>query len=76
MVSETKVDDTFPTSQIIISDFAAPCRFDQTYIGEGILVYIRKDIPSKLLKTPYILDHTEWLTIEINLRKTKCKDSR
>lgn len=37
---------------------------------DGIIVYIRKDIHSKLLKTPYNSDHTEWLIGEINLHKT------
>ena len=52
IISEIKIDDTFLTSQFIISGFAAPFRFDQTDKGGGILVYIREDIPSQLLKTP------------------------
>ena len=40
-------------------------------VKEGaIFVQIRKDIHSKLLKTPYICDHTECLMGEINLLKT------
>ena len=70
-VSETKKDDTFPTGQFIIWGFTTLFRFDRTDDGRCILVYIREDIPSKMLKTPYIYDHTEYLTIKINLRKTK-----
>ena len=33
MVSETKIDDTFPTSQFIVSGFDAPFRFEQKYKG-------------------------------------------
>ena len=47
MVSETKVDMSFPTSQFIIQGFAAPFRLDRTNTGGGILVYVRDDIPFK-----------------------------
>ena len=40
-------------------------------MGGGILVYIRKDIPSKLLNISYIASDIEWLGIEVNLRKVK-----
>ena len=71
MISETNIDNTFPTSLFIISCFAAPFRSDLTDEKGGIHAYTRKNIPSKILKTLYIHDHTECLTIEINLRKTK-----
>ena len=71
MVSETKINMPFPTSQFIIQDFAAPFRLDRTNTGGGILVYVRDDIPSKLLNISYVSSDTECLAIEINLRKTK-----
>ena len=71
MVSETKIDMAFPTSQFIIQDFAAPFRLDRTNTGGGILVYVRDDIPSKLLNISCVSSDTECLAIEINLRKTK-----
>ena len=49
MVSETKIDMSFPTSQFVIQGLAAPFRLDRTNTGGGILVYVRDDIPSKLL---------------------------
>ena len=49
MVSETKIDISFPTSQFVIQGFAASFRLDRTNTGGGILVYVRDDIPSKLL---------------------------
>ena len=33
---------------------AAPCRFRRSDKGGGVLVFIREDIPSNLLKTPYL----------------------
>ena len=71
MVSETKIDMSFPTSQFVIQGFAAPFRLDRTNAGGGILVYVRDDIPSKLLNISYVSSDTECLAIEINLRKTK-----
>ena len=71
MVCETKIDMSLPTSQFIIQGFAAPFRLDRTNTGGGILVYVRDDIPSKLLNISYVSSDTECLAIEINLRKTK-----
>ena len=71
MVSEAKIDVSFPTSQFVIQGFAAPFRLDRTNTGGGILVYVRDDIPPKLLNILYITSDTECLAIEINSRKTK-----
>ena len=55
MVTQTKIDKSFPASQFIIPSF--------------ILVYIREDIPSKLLNVSYIaldieyLGNIKWLVI-------------
>ena len=72
MVSETKNDISFPPSQFVIQGFAAPFRLDRTNTGGGILVYVRDDIPSKLLNISYVSSDTECLVIEINLREAKC----
>ena len=50
MVSETKIDDTFPESQFLIEGFSTPCSLDCTAKGGGILLYIREDKPSKYFK--------------------------
>ena len=71
MVTETKIDESFPTSQFIIPGFTSPYRFDRTKDGGGILVYIREDIPSKLLNISYIASDIECLGIEVNLRKVR-----
>ena len=47
MVSETKIDDTFPESQVLMEGFLTSYRFDRTAKGGGILLCIRQDIPSK-----------------------------
>ena len=71
MVTETKIDTSFPTSQFIVSSFTSPYRFDRTKDEGGILVYIKEDVPSKLLNILYIASDTECFGIEMNLRKVK-----
>ena len=71
MVIETKIDESFPTSQFNIPGFTSPYLFDRTKDGGEILVYIREDIPSKLMNISYIASDIECLGIEVNLRKVK-----
>ena len=49
------------------------CRFDGTKDEGGRLVYIREDIPSRLLNISHITSDIECLGIEVNLRKVKWK---
>ena len=71
VVSETKIDMSFPTSQFVVQDFPTPFRLDRKNTGGGILVYVRDDIPSKLLNISYVSSETECLATERNLHKTK-----
>ena len=45
MISETKLEGTFPVVQFSLQGFCCPCRFDRNRSGGGI----REDIPSKLI---------------------------
>ena len=49
MISETKLDSTFPSNQFTIEGYAAPIGFDRNSRGGGILLYMREDIPARLL---------------------------
>ena len=49
LISETKLDDSFPTAQFLIKGFDAPYRFDRNSKGGGLLLYIREDTPPKIL---------------------------
>ena len=49
VITETKLDDTFPTGQFFIEGFSTPFRFDRNSRGGGILIYVCEDIPSKQL---------------------------
>ena len=69
MISETKLDNSFPVSQFLIDGYTPPFRLDCDNNGGGIMLFVREDIPCKLLS---IENHPmEGFYVEINLRKTK-----
>ena len=47
MISETKLDNSFPKSEFLLTGYTEPYRIDRNCHGGGILLYIRYDIPSK-----------------------------
>ena len=49
MISETKIDNTFPHSQFFIEGFSTPYGLDRDSNGGGILLYVREDIPSNAI---------------------------
>ena len=49
IISETKLDASFPTGQFLVNGFTSSYWLDRNGKGEGILVYVREDIPSKLI---------------------------
>ena len=49
IITETKLDDTFPLSQFHIDGFSTPYRLDRSRNGGGMMIYIREDIPSKMV---------------------------
>ena len=72
IVSETKIDRSFPDSQFIMEGYSKPFRYDRCTTGGGIIAYIRDDIPCRELNKYEIPgDDTEGKFIEINLRSRK-----
>ena len=71
VIIETKIDDTFPTSQFLIEGYSKPYRLDRNRYAGGILIFIRDDIPSKLLSRHNFSHDIEGIFVEINLRKEK-----
>ena len=76
LISETKIDKTFPKSQFLISGYSPPFRHDRTANGGGSLLHVREHIPSKLLDHKGITSdkNFECLFIEINLHGKKMVD--
>ena len=70
LISETKLDDSFPTAQFLIKGFRVPYRFDRNAKGCGLLICISEDITSKIVTYSSNCD-IETLLVEIHLRKRK-----
>ena len=70
-IQETKLDSSFPPQQFIIEGYSEPYRLDRNRDGGGVLIYVREDIPSKLLNKHNFTQFVEGMFVEINLRKTK-----
>ena len=68
LLSETKIDSSFPSVQFHLEGYATPHRLDRNANGDGILLYIRENIPSKLLNIDLSI---EQFFVEIRLRKKK-----
>ena len=68
LVSETKIDNSYPEEQFTISGFSTPHRLDRNDSGGGLLLYVREDIPSKLVKSE---NEYEGIFVEINIKKQK-----
>ena len=49
MISETKLNNSFLEGQFLIEGYSKPCRIDRNSHAGGIMLYVRADIPSKLL---------------------------
>ena len=69
MISERNLDESFPTSQFFMNGFSSPHRLDRNCNGGGILLYIREDIPSKLLSIERDLTEAFLLKLIYTTRK-------
>ena len=71
VITETKLDDSFPAANFMLDGFSKPYRRDRNANGGGVLIYVRDDIPSKELKDHNFPDDIEGVFVELNFRKTK-----
>ena len=69
LVSETKIDNSFPTCHI--NGYSKPYRYDRNSFGGGLIAYFRHDIPCRELKCHKIPGNIEGSFFEINIRKRK-----
>ena len=67
LISETKIDSSFPTAQFHIDGYTIHRR-DRDENGGGLLLYVREDVPSALLKTD---SEIEAFYVELSIRKKK-----
>ena len=71
LISETKLDSSFPTSQFCINGFSTPFRLDRTNNGGGLLLYVRNHVPCKVLNAFENLENFEHMFLELNLNAKK-----
>ena len=46
LITETKIDQSFPTKQFLMAGYSEPYRLDRNQHGGGLLIYVCEDIPS------------------------------
>ena len=66
--SEKKLDESFPNGQFKIPGYVLRCRLDRNQFGGGIMVFVKEDIPSRVLS---LNKSIESLFIELNFHKKK-----
>ena len=71
MISETKMDDSFPLSQFKIDGFSSPLRLDRNSHGGGIMIFFPDYLPCKKIDSYILPDNIEGMFIEMSIRKTK-----
>ena len=71
IISETKIDSTFPDSQFQILGFKKPLRLDVTENSGGILVYVRDNLISRKIPNINVPDDIQVIPFDINVRKQK-----
>ena len=71
VITESKLDGSFPTQQFAIEGYSLPYRCDRNANGGGVMIYVREDIPSRELTTLSSAPNMEGIFLEINLRKAK-----
>ena len=68
---ETKLHETFPSSQFHMDGFSLPHRLDRNQNGGGVMIFVKEDMPSKLLTKHNFPRDVEGLFVELNFRESK-----
>ena len=69
VISEAKLDESFPEGQFKLPSFTSPFRLDRNEFGGGIMVFVRNDIPYKVISKETL--KIEEMFIELNFHKKK-----
>ena len=76
MMSETKVDDSFPNGQVFLDGFGIPFHLNININGYGIIISIINNIsPKKKKKKNHLLQRINLTEGEINSLLTNCRRS-
>ena len=70
VITESKIDNSFPNAQFNIDGYSTPFRKDRDIHGGGVIIYVREDIPCRELKGHKPIDNIEGIFLELKLRKS------
>ena len=71
IIKERKLVETYPISQFHIDRYSMPYRLDRNRNGRGVIIYVRENIPSNVLRKHLFPNDIEGIFVEINFRKSK-----
>ena len=70
-IFETKLDETFPTTEFSIEGFNKPYHLDVTSNSGGLLFYVKTNVPSKLIRFYNFSNEIQCIPIELNISSKK-----
>ena len=70
-IAETKLDSSFPNAQFLMPGYKTPYRLDVSNTSGGIMVYVKKGLPSLRLTSFSIPKDIQTIPIEIRLKNMK-----
>ena len=71
LITESKIDDTFPVGQFQIEGFSRPIRLDRTRNGGGMIIFIRDDLTCNELMPRVLFPELECTFLELRIRQSK-----
>ena len=71
LITESKIDDTFPEGQFQIEGFSRPIRLDRTRNGGGMIIFIRDDLTCNELMPRALFPELECTFLELRIRQSK-----
>ena len=70
LLCETKIDDSFPDSQLFAGGFKI-YRKDRTKTGGGLLLYVNENLPGKIINSYIFKDNSEIVLFEFSISNKK-----
>ena len=71
LITESKLDDTFPSDQFKIEGFSRPIRLDRNRNGGGLIIFVREGLTCKELKPRRLYPELECTFLELRIRQCK-----
>ena len=71
LVTESKLDETFPLDQFQIEGFSRPIRLDRNRNGGGLIIFIREGLTCKELLPRKLYPNLECTFLELRIRQCK-----